>query len=172
MRERALDIVFLVGVVAKGIDGLVEVVGGGILLALSPGQLANLAQGITAKELSKDPHDTLANLVVHGVEGLDTGTMEFVGAYLLLHGVVKIAIVVALLLGSRRVYPWTIAALAGFLVFQLYELIVHPSVLVAALTVLDALIIWLTWREWRRGHTLREAFRRDHHRTTEATHGA
>ncbi|MGO4250379.1 hypothetical protein AB4Y87_24565 [Paenarthrobacter sp. RAF54_2] len=38
----------------------------------------------------------------------------FVAAYLLVHGIVKLAIVVALLIGSRRVYPWAIAALIAF----------------------------------------------------------
>jgi len=30
---------------------------------------------------------------------------------------------------------------------------------VALLTVLDAVIIWLTWREWRHGRTLHETAR-------------
>lgn len=42
----------------------------------------------------------------------------FVAAYLLVHGIVKLAIVVALLIGSRLVWPWAIAALSAFLLFQ------------------------------------------------------
>src|SRR4051794_29976261 len=48
--------------------------------------------------------------------------------YLLLHGVVNVAIVVALLIGSKRVYPWAMAALAAFVLFQIYELVTKPSV--------------------------------------------
>lgn len=66
----------------------------------------------------------------------------------------KLAIVAALLIGSRRLYPWAIAALSGFLVFQLYELITRPTITVALLTVFDAAIVLLTWREWRHGRTL------------------
>ena len=126
MRARLLDLFFLLGILVKGIDGLIEVVGGIVLLA-------------------------------RGVAQLDAGTTRLVAAYLLVHGVVKIAIVVALLLGSLKVYPWAVAALLGFLVFQVYELIAHPSVGIALLVVLDAAVVWLTGREWRRGRTLREA---------------
>lgn len=159
MKERVLDLTFLIGVLFKGLDGLVELIGGMILLFTSPAQLYGAATAVTAEELSEDPHDLIANLIVHGVSHLHASAQLFVAAYLLLHGLVKIAIVIALLIGSRRVYPWAIAALGAFLIFQLYELVTRPSVGVAVLTVFDAVIIWLTWREWRRGRELRLTWR-------------
>ncbi|MBM7502790.1 DUF2127 domain-containing protein [Agromyces aurantiacus] len=159
MRERVLDLAFLVGVLLKGVDGLVEVVGGVVLLAVPSDRLLGAARAVTAHELAEDPHDVLANLLVHGVQHLDLGTSRFLAAYLLLHGLVKLAIVAALLLGTRRVYPWAIAALLGFLVFQVTQLIAAPTVTVLVLTVFDVLIVVLTWREWRQGRTLRETWR-------------
>ncbi|MEN0085553.1 MAG: DUF2127 domain-containing protein [Leifsonia sp.] len=159
MKERVLDLVFLIGVLFKGLDGLLELVGGAVLLFVTPGQVQRAAERVTARELAEDPHDLVANLVVHGAAHLHGRSVWFVAAYLLLHGLVKLAIVVALLVGTRRIYPWAMAALGAFLVFQLYELIVRPSVAVAVLTVLDAVIIWLTWREWRRGRELRTTWR-------------
>lgn len=159
MKERVLDLLFLIGVLFKGIDGLVELAGGALLLITTPSQLQGAAKAVTGEELSEDPHDLIANLILHGASHLHNGAVWFVAAYLLLHGVVKIAIVIALLIGSRRVYPWAMAALGAFLVFQLYELIIRPSISVAILTVLDAVIIWLTWREWRRNRELRNTWR-------------
>ncbi|GAA4141048.1 DUF2127 domain-containing protein [Leifsonia shinshuensis] len=159
MRERVLDLVFLLGVLFKGLDGLVEVAGGVLLLFTTPAALLSAANRVTAEELSEDPHDLIANLIVHGATHLHSGGVAFVAAYLLLHGVVKLAIVVALLVGSRRVYPWAMVALGAFLIFQLYELVTKPSVGVAVLTVFDAVIIWLTWREWRRNRELRTTWR-------------
>ncbi|MFF1635283.1 DUF2127 domain-containing protein [Leifsonia sp. NPDC058248] len=159
MRERILDLVFLVGVVFKGLDGLVEVIGGTLLLFVTPAQLLGAANAATAEELSEDPHDLIANLIIHGASRLHAGGELFIAAYLLMHGVVKVAIVVALLIGTRRVYPWAMAALGAFLVFQVYELFTHPSLGVAVLTVFDAVIIWLTWREWRRNRELRNTWR-------------
>lgn len=51
------------------------------------------------------------------------------------------------------------AALGAFLIFQLYELVTKPSLGVAVLTVFDAVIIWLSWREWRRDRELRNTWR-------------
>ncbi|MDL9980810.1 DUF2127 domain-containing protein [Microbacterium sp. ASV49] len=159
MKERVLDLVFLVGVLFKGLDGLVELIGGVVLLFVTPAKLVGAIGALTAKELSEDPHDLIANLLIHGVAHVGSSGLAFVAAYLLLHGAVKIAIVIALLIGSRRIYPWAMAALGAFLVFQIYELITKPSIGVAVLTVFDAVIIWLTWREWRRGRELRDTWR-------------
>ncbi|WP_442576945.1 DUF2127 domain-containing protein [Microbacterium sp. F51-2R] len=158
-RERVLDLVFLLGVLFKGIDGAFELVAGVALLFLSPVQLQDVARSLTAHELAQDPHDLLANLLLAGAGSLDPASATFLALYLLLHGVVKLAIVAALLLGSRRIYPWAIGALTLFLVYQVYELVVAPSVFVLVLTLFDAVIIALTWREWRHGRTLRETMR-------------
>lgn len=154
-----LDLVFLVGVLLKGIDGVAELVGGAVLLVLTPGQLLDAARQVTAEELTEDPRDLLVSLLLHGLEHLDTGTARFVALYLLLHGVVKVAIVVALLVGSRRVYPWAIGALLLFLGYQLFMLTTSPTPTMVLLTVLDAAIVALTWREWRHGRTLRQTWR-------------
>ncbi len=159
MRDRILDFVFLLGVLFKGLDGLVELVGGALLLFATPAKLQHAATSATSGELAEDPHDLIANLILHGVAHLQHGGIVFAAVYLLVHGVVKLAIVIALLVGSRRIYPWAMAALGAFLVFQVYELVTGPSIGVAILTVFDAVIIWLTWREWRRGRELRTTWR-------------
>lgn len=159
MKDRILDLIFLIGVLFKGIDGLVELIGGVVLLFVSPAHLKGAADAVTAQELSEDPHDIIANLIRHGAAHLGGSGIAFLALYLLLHGVVKVAIVVALLIGSKRVYPWAIVALVAFVLFQLYEMITAPSVGIAALTVFDVFIIWLTWREWHRGRELRDTWR-------------
>jgi uncharacterized membrane protein len=47
-------------------------------------------------------------------------------------------------------HPWTIAFLGVFIGYQLYRLLLRPSVGLAALTIFDAFIAWLTCREYRR----------------------
>ncbi|WP_426625412.1 DUF2127 domain-containing protein [Leifsonia sp. McL0607] len=159
MKDRVLDLVFLVGVLFKGLDGLAELVTGVLLLFVTPAKLHQAAGAATAGERAEDPHDLIANLIVHGVAHLQHGSIVFAALYLLVHGVVKLAIVIALLIGSRGIYPWAMGALGAFLIFQVYELVTNPSIAVAILTVFDAIIIWLTWREWRRGRELRTTWR-------------
>jgi uncharacterized membrane protein len=158
-RQRLIDTLFLVGVVFKGLDGAVELLLGIPLLVLSPRLILAITQASTAGELRADPNDLLANFMLHEASGLSHGATVLGAAYLLLHGGVKLAIVVALLRGSRRVYPWAIAALAVFLAFQIGQFAFSPSVGVIVLCLFDAVILWLTWREWRHGRTLHDVWR-------------
>jgi len=159
VRDRVLDLVFLIGVLFKGINGLVELVGGVVLLFVNPEQIRGLINAALAGELRQDPQDFIANLIIHSVARLDTGSVLFLALYFLLHGVVKLLIVGALLRGTRRVYPWALAALVGFLIYQVYEVVTTGSIAMVLLTIFDVVIIALTWREWRHGRTLRQTMR-------------
>jgi uncharacterized membrane protein len=145
-----LDWAFLVGIIGKGLDGLVELAGGILLLALSPATIDRLVAGLTRHELSKDPTDWVATHLVRLAQGLTGSTARFVGVYLLAHGVVKVALVAAVLRDRRWAYPWLIAFLVAFIGYQLYRIAVAPTPGLALLTVFDAVVAWLTWREYRR----------------------
>ena len=94
-RGDLLDRAFVVGIVLKGLDGVLEVVGGLLLLAVSPATIDQLARALTQHELSEDPHDFLATHVLHYTGALTVSSVRFAAAYLLLHGVVKIVLVAA-----------------------------------------------------------------------------
>ena len=158
MRERILDLAFLIGVAVKGVDGLIELVGGAILMFVTPEQLLGLTRSVLAGELAEDPDDPIANWILRSVGHLSGGGSTFLAAYLLVHGIVKLAVVVALFTGSRRVYPWAIVVLLAFLVYQIYELVTAPTAGVVILTALDVFVIALTWREWRHGRTLHQTW--------------
>jgi uncharacterized membrane protein len=55
-----LDQTFEVGIILKGLDGVLEVLGGLLLLVVSPATIDRLVTGLTQHELSEDPHDFLA----------------------------------------------------------------------------------------------------------------
>lgn len=158
-RDRWFDLVFLVGFAAKAIDGFVEIVVGLPLLVLRPAQVETLARLATATELREDPHDLVAALIRHGTAGLDSNATFLAAAYLIVHGLVKLGIVATIIRGSRRLYPWAIAALGFFVLWQGYEFMRHPSIGLALLTVFDVLIVALTVREWRHHRSLGDAVR-------------
>jgi uncharacterized membrane protein len=58
--------------------------------------------------------------------------------------------VAALLNNQLWAYPWMIVFLGVFIVYQVYRLSFNPSVGLAALTIFDAVIAWLTYREYRK----------------------
>lgn len=139
---------FKVGMIAKGIDGVLELVGGILLLVATPAKIQGWVAVLTQHELNEDPNDFMATHLLHGTSGLTGGTVFFGAIYLLLHGLVKIVLVIALLLNKLWAYPWMIAVLIAFTAYQAYQFALSPTVGLIVLTILDVLILVLTWHEY------------------------
>lgn len=151
-----LDRAFAVGIVLKGLDGLLELVGGALLLFVSPATVNRLVAAITHEELSEDPHDLIASHLLHAAHGLTGQAVTYAAVYLLAHGLVKIVLVAALLRNKLWAYPWMIAFLLAFIGYQLYRIVLDPTAGLIALTVFDAVVVWLTYREYRKQRTAKE----------------
>jgi uncharacterized membrane protein len=158
-----LDRTFEIGVILKGLDGLLEVVGGVLLLIVSPAAINRIVAALTQHELSEDPHDVIATHLLRVTHGLTGSAIGFAAAYLLLHGIVKVVLVLALLRNKIWAYPWLIAFLVAFIGYQLYRIVLDPTLGLSALTIFDALIVWLTWREYQKQRTL-HALDKNHRR--------
>jgi len=146
----ALDKTFKIGLWLKGLDGILEVAGGVLLLFLSPDAIEHIVRSLTAEELSEDPHDLIANYLLHTTSHLGSGITLFGAIYLLSHGIAKIVLVALVLRDKLSAYPWLIGLLLVFIAYQIYRLgWVHFSIGLTALTIFDAALVWLTWREYR-----------------------
>jgi uncharacterized membrane protein len=88
----ALDWIFKVGMVLKGLDGILEIAGGTLLLLLAPHAIEHLVRALTAHELSQDPHDLIARYLLRTSSHLTGGTTLFGAVYLLSHGVAKVVL--------------------------------------------------------------------------------
>jgi uncharacterized membrane protein len=155
-----LDRFFIVSVSLKGLDGVLELLGGVLLLFVTPAQIVDWVRVLTQHELAEDSHDLLANALVHAAGSLNTAAALFAAAYLLVHGVVKVVLVAAVLRNRVWAYPWMIAFLVLFVIYQIVEMVRRFTWGMFGLTVFDALVIALTVREYR------------HHRTRRATQPA
>jgi uncharacterized membrane protein len=142
--------IFEIGIVLKGIDGLLEVVGGVLLFLFTPAEISGLVHVLTQHELSQDPRDFIASRLLHSTDGLTRPGLLFGAAYLLVHGIVKVVLVLALLRNKLWAYPWTIGVLLIFIGYQLYRIVLGPTLGLMALTGFDILIAALTWREYQR----------------------
>ena len=143
-----LDRTFSVSLILKGLDGVLELVGGVLLLLVSPQQIGDIARFVTQHELGEDPNDVIANALLHLTTSLSLSASLFGAVYLLLHGLVKIVLVVAVLRDKLWAYPWMIAFLLVFIAYQSYQIIVAFSWPLVLLTLFDIFIVWLTWREY------------------------
>ena len=150
-----LDRTFEVGIILKGLDGVAETIGGILLLAVSPSQINTIVTKLTQHELSEDRNDYIAGHLLRYSHGPTGAAVTFAAIYLLVHGIVKIVLVGALLRNKMWAYPWLIVVLLAFIGYQLYQIALKPTAGLIALTIFDALITWLTWREWRKQIALR-----------------
>jgi uncharacterized membrane protein len=147
---KTLELIYRIGVIIKGIDGAFELVGG-LLLWFAP-QLFHAVLHPIAMALGASPHPFLngvGSIAGHLDHQLMTGAPVFVIAFLIAHGVVKLVLVYCLLREYLWVYPYALAVLGLFAIYQAYALIHTPTVPLAFFMALDLVIIWLVWREWR-----------------------
>src|SRR5665213_1522051 len=61
---------FQVGVILKGVDGVLEIIGGLILLFVGPTGVSHFITTITQYELSRDPHDFIATHILNTTQHL------------------------------------------------------------------------------------------------------
>jgi uncharacterized membrane protein len=153
--DKLLDRTFFVSLIVKLADGVLELVGGAVLLLMTPGQIQAAVAAVTRGELAEDPNDLVANLLVRYAGQLNVSLTVFGAWYLLVHGVVKVLLVAAVLRDHLWAYPWLIGFLVAFIGFQSYELVVHYSWGLLLLTLFDIFIVYLTVREYRRHKALR-----------------
>ncbi|MFC4395192.1 DUF2127 domain-containing protein [Arthrobacter sedimenti] len=144
-----LDRTFRISLLLKGLDGVLELIGGVLLLLVTPAQIGDVARFLTQHELAQDPRDFVANSLLHMTANLSGSASLFGAVYLLLHGVVKIVLVWAVLKEKLWAYPWMIAFLLVFIAYQLYRISVSFSWGMVLLTAFDIFIVWITWREYR-----------------------
>lgn len=145
-----IHLLFLLSVIGKAVDGVLEVVGGMLLLVTSSEHIHHIVRFLTRDELSDDPNDLIANYLLHATHHLSMATRHFASAYLLVHGVIKIGLVAGLLRRRHWAYPLAIIAFCLFVVYQLYRYTDTGSPDLLALSALDVLVIILTWLEYQR----------------------
>ena len=142
--SRRLDRAFRIAIVLKGLDGVLELAGGIALLFVSPASINHLARWSTAHELAQDPNDLIARHLLHSTSQLSTSTTLYGAIYLLLHGVAKVVLVVALLRERLWAYPWLIGLLVVFIAYQSYRLSDRFTVGLLLLTLFDVVSTVMT----------------------------
>lgn len=140
---------FVLSIGAKGIFGLVELIGALLSFLISPAQIHAFAVWATAKELQEDPNAVVAQFILHLGTSVNIHETHYVAIYLALHGLVKVILVWAVLREKHWAYPWMMIALLAFIVTQIVQLFGGFSLGLFLLTAFDIFILWLTFKEWR-----------------------
>ena len=146
----ATDRAFRVGLYLKGLDGVLETIGGILLLLVKPAEINHWAVRFTRSELSQDPHDFLANHILKTAHSLTGKALVFGAVYLLVQGLMKIILVWEVIRDRVWAYLALIVVVGIFAIYQIYRLaFVKFTAGLFLLTLFDLLIIYLTQREYR-----------------------
>jgi uncharacterized membrane protein len=135
MPEKTIHRIFVISVAAKGLHALIEIAGGVALYLFSSDTIGRWVDHI-------DPHEWLARHV-------DLGEQKFFAFYLLSHGILKGAVVVALLKEKLWAYPAAIALFGAFILYQLYRYSFTHDLALIALSIFDLFVIALAVHEYR-----------------------
>lgn len=142
---------YVVTIIFKGVDGLIELIAG-IMLLVAPGLLHQLLAFVSGQARLSHGHfmQVIADNIARIDSDLTRGGVVVVILFLVTHGIIKLALVVALLKKLLWAYPYALLVLGLFFLYQLYVWVVHPTIGMAFFTVLDAIIIVIVWGEWRK----------------------
>ena len=144
------DKLFRVAIAIKGLDGGLQVVGAIVLALIPPAAIGGFAHAVVTRDLLGDQNGTLATHLTKAAADFTGGdTRVFAILYLLLHGLVKLALVFALLKKILPAYPIAAVVLAGFVVYELWRAVHTHSIALPFFAALDIVIIVLVLREYR-----------------------
>ncbi len=141
--------VFEASLLAKGIFAAIESLAGLALLLTANATIQRGIDWLTRNELIEDPSDPIAARVTAMASRFDASSQHFYAVYLLSHGLVKLIIILMLARRIRAAYPVGIIVFGAFIIYQLHRWTLTHSPMMLILSAFDAIVIWLTWREWR-----------------------
>ncbi len=87
-------------------------------------------------------------LWINHVPRLSEHAKDFVGIYLLFHGLLNVFLAYNLYKNRLWAYPVSIVTVVLFLTYQVHQLVETHSVILFFITLFDVGYIWLTWHEY------------------------
>jgi uncharacterized membrane protein len=147
--EHRIHLIFEVSLFLKGAFAFFEIIGGILTYLIPQAFILGLVATLTQRELTEDPRDLVATYLLHAAQHLSVGAQRFAAIYLLSHGAIKLWLIVGLLRERLWYYPTAIIVFGLFIVYQLYRFSFTHSAFLMFITVIDVVVIVLTWHEYR-----------------------
>ena len=147
--KKIFHIGFEIALLIKGINGLLEIIGGILLFFITPERLNRFIIFVTKGELGKDPNDVIANWFIQLGNNFSISSQYFGIYYLMSHGIIKLVIITLLWRKKLWAYPLSVVVFIAFIAYQIYEYTISGSIFMILLTILDIIVIALTIIEYR-----------------------
>ena len=149
-KEKTLHKLFDISILLKGINALIEIIGGVSVFLVSSAFIFKFVNIISFGELTETPIDSLSQYLLNLTHSFSGGTKEFVALYLLLHGIINLFLIVGLIEKKIWAYNASFVVFIIFVLYQIYRYIYHPNIFLVIVTIFDLITVWLVWREYKR----------------------
>jgi uncharacterized membrane protein len=149
LAEKNVRRAFEASLVLKGIFAVLETVAGVLVYFVTQEFLLKLILAITKQELIEDPNDLVTRYLTQFAQDFSVSSRLFTSFYLLSHGIVKLFLIAGLMRRKLSYYPAAILVFTLFIVYQLYRFSFTHSIWLLLITLLDVVVIWLTWHEYK-----------------------
>ena len=147
--EKTTHLLFQLTLLCKGVFAAAEAAAGIGTYFVTRQFVLDAVARLTRMELLQGPHGVIANYLSASAQHFSLSTRNFTAAYLLSHGVVKLWLIVGLLRARLWYYPLAIAVFGAFILYQLHRFNLSHSPWLILITVVDVVVIALTWQEYR-----------------------
>ena len=149
LNEKTTHFLFQLSLLCKAVFAAAEILAGIGAYFVTQQFVFRLIDRLTSLDVFQDPHDLIASYLYTSAQHFSVSTRNFTAAYLLSHGVVKLWLIVGLLRQKHWYYPLAIAVFGLFVAYQLYRFSLSHSPWLILITVVDLVVIALTWQEYR-----------------------
>jgi uncharacterized membrane protein len=146
MRKLIHDL-FEVSIILKLLFAVFEFLAAFILLLVHPTTIGDLV--VRAVSIGFESGDLVYDWAANAAYFFVGHTHTFIVFYLASHGIVKIFILLCLWQKKLWAYPLAEVLFVGFGIYQMYRWYLTGSQLMIWLTVLDIIVIYLTWLEYK-----------------------
>ena len=147
--EKNVHVAFEISLALKGVFALAEIVTGIFAYFVTRQFVLDLVDTIIQTELIEDPRDLVANYLLHAAQGLSISNQQFAAFYLFSHGIIKLWLIIGLWKKKLGYYPATMVIFSLLIFYQVYRYGLTHSLSLLLITVLDMVVIVLTWFEYR-----------------------
>jgi uncharacterized membrane protein len=149
LTEKTTHVLFQLSLLCKAVFAAAEILAGIGAYFVTQQLVFRLVDRLARVDLFRHPHDLIANYLYASAQHFSLNTRNFTAAYLLSHGVVKLWLIVGLLREKHWYFPVAIAVFGLFIVYQLYRFSLSHSLWLVLITLVDVVVIALTWQEYR-----------------------
>lgn len=141
-----LDLIFRLGIIAKGVDAVFEMIGG--LLLTRPTRIARYLSVLSQHEIYRH-HEVLSGRLDHLAQTVSVHASLGAAVYLFVHGLAKVVLITAIFLNKRWGYVGLIGVLALFTLIELTRSVIAHELVTGLLGIFDLVLVILIYKEYQ-----------------------